>query len=102
MSRRWDDEQLDRLIRSARLIKPAITDVEAGFEDRLAVRLTESRSNGVSLAFWTWRLAPVMTAVLLLLIVANIVIGTPRPLDVMSAVAGNDEYSWVEKYLSGD
>lgn len=95
-------DRLERLFKTARAVRPDTTNLEVCFEKRLAARLSASKQKDTSLTFWTWRLAPVMTAVLFILIVLNAVIEPQRSSDIFSPITNGYEQGQVTKYLMGD
>ncbi len=58
------DEDLDKLLAQARLMRPATERQEFAFETRLRARL---REDSESLGSWSWRLVPWLAAVVLAL-----------------------------------
>ena len=59
------DQDLEKLFRAAKVMKPDVKDLEAGFESRLSARIREEERKETLLSVWAWRLAPVMAIPLL-------------------------------------
>jgi hypothetical protein len=96
------DARLDRLFKTARVVMPDITQLEEGFEGRLMNRLHANQRDEAPLSFWTWRLAPVMTVMLFILVILNIVIEPQRSPDIFSLMTNGYEQGQVRKYLTGE
>ncbi|MBI4764106.1 MAG: hypothetical protein HY787_05815 [Deltaproteobacteria bacterium] len=80
------DERIERLFKTARAVRLDTTNLEAGFEEHLAARLRATKQKETPFTFWTWRLAPVMTAALFILIVLNAVIEPQRSSDIFTPI----------------
>jgi len=61
------DDQVSRLLAMARSVVPDTAAVEFGFETRLLARVRSERSSNLSWLLWSWRLMPMLAAVVLLL-----------------------------------
>lgn len=99
----WDDRQLDDLFRSARGFAYDAAPVEDRFEERFAARLMHTpEENLVSLSSWSWRLAPVMTALLFILLAVDMLVGSLRSVDMLNAAADRYEQVHFTKFFTGD
>ncbi|TAN35664.1 MAG: hypothetical protein EPN23_10855 [Verrucomicrobia bacterium] len=61
------EEQLHQLLAAARAAPVDTAAVEFGFETRLLARLRDERNRGAAWGLWSWRLAPALAALVLLL-----------------------------------
>ncbi|MBN1381648.1 MAG: hypothetical protein JXA41_08235 [Deltaproteobacteria bacterium] len=96
------DNRLNSLFNKARTIRPQIKDIEAGFEIRVRNRLIREKALGTSLLFWTWRLVPVLTLLLFILLAVNAVVGPSRSPDLYAFLLNGYEQSQVKQYLTGE
>jgi hypothetical protein len=96
------EDKLDELFRAGRRVKPDVTILEGGFESRLLERLEQNRQKGSSLFLWSWRLAPAMTILLLVLLVLNAVVAPRMNDDVLKLIANGYEQGQIKKYLTGE
>jgi hypothetical protein len=91
-------DDLDKLFQSARQAKPDTARVECGFESRLLARLRAERERPAPWFVMSWRLAPVLAAVVIALGAWNLI---GDGVDLPAALGGVDE-SLLFSHLTGD
>jgi hypothetical protein len=87
------DEQLDDLFQRIRMLRPDIAAVEHHFETRLLARLEERQSGQALWSFWTWRLVPLFSVIVIIVGIGSMVIDPARSTDLFAAFTnGYEEY----------
>ena len=111
------DQDLEKLFKTAKVMRPDVEDLEAGFESRLSARLHEidrHQALGVRrqeetfeerketlLSVWAWRLAPVMAIPLLILIIISAVLEFQNSRDLINPIDAY-ERAQIMMYLTGE
>ncbi|MBN1472695.1 MAG: hypothetical protein JW925_13025 [Syntrophaceae bacterium] len=96
------NNRLEELFKAARAVRYETVYIEEGFEERFLCQLRSNKQNEAPLSLWSWRLAPVMTAMLLILLVLNAVIEPQRSSNILSLISNGHEQAQVKKYLTGE
>jgi hypothetical protein len=96
------DIDLERLFKTAKVVRPDMTELEAGFEDRISARFRVDKRKETLLSVWTWRLAPIMAIPLLILVVLSAVVDSQESHDIFSPIIDTYEKGQITMYLTGE
>lgn len=80
------DEELERLFKTAKVMRPDVKYLEAGFESRVSDRLRGKIKEEASLSVWTWKLAPIMAVPLLILFLISAFMKLQVPYDIFNPI----------------
>lgn len=92
---------LEKLFKAARVMRPDVRDVEAGFESRTSARLSEENGKEALLSVWTWRLAPILAIPLLILLIISAFLDFQNSRDLFSPIDAY-ERTQINRYLIGE
>jgi len=95
------DKLLDRLLLTARAIKPDTAACEENFETRLMARIEERRNSRALWTFWTWRLVPLFSLIVIIVGIGNIVIDPDRSNDLNALSTSGYEDNLTTTLLGG-
>lgn len=97
------DEQLDRLFRTVRALKPDTATVETGFETRLLAAIERRRNDQALWSFWTWRLVPTFALIAIVVGVISVAADPGRSGDLFTLLAPNgyDDYQATNLLVGG-
>jgi hypothetical protein len=95
------DNDLEKLFKTAKVVRPDVQEVEAGLESRISARLREENGKEALLSVWTWRLAPIMAIPLLILIMISAFLEFQNSRDLFSPIDAY-ERAQINRYLTGE
>ena len=96
-----NDEQLDKLFQTARVVQPDTSRAEYGFETRLLARLRANRTQSAQWQILAWKLIPVFACVVVALGVWTFTGLGATSSDLGSALTGDHEENTLASYLTG-
>ena len=99
---RYTDHDLEDLFRMAKAVKPDVTDIAAGLEDRVSARIRMEHRREPLLSIWTWRLAPVLAVPLFILVLITAVMELQEPHDMFGPTVYAYERIQISKYLMSE
>ena len=97
-----NDEELNRLFRSARAYQPDTSRAEYGFETRLLARLRTNREQPAPWYAFTWKLMPAFVAVVVAIGAWTVMEFGAGSNNLQTAIAGDHDENTLATYLTGD
>ena len=97
-----NDEQLDKLFKTARGVTRDTTRAEFGFETRLMAWIRVERAQKTSWFAFAWKLMPVFAAIVVVLGVWNVASINNDQADLATVIAADADESPVASHLAGE